>query len=220
MKAIGLTVTSMTLLAILLQASGCRIETLPKDINDRIVREIDFGDYAAALSNLDKMQRFAAVVDMAWVHGERGYVLMKQRKYDAAVVEMTKSIEIDPSSASVYNNRGLSFENLGKLAEAEADYSTAIDLESDKSRRYTERAAFYFNVGRLEESLRDTEQAISLDAQDPENYLRRADTRTRLKQIDRRKDIIADLRKVIELQPVGILRDGAVARLTTLGIEP
>src|SRR3989304_5876732 len=93
LKDIGLTVTSITVLAILLQESGCRIEPLPKDINDRIVREIDFGDYAAALSNLDKMQRFAAVVDMAWVHGERCYVLMKEGEYDAGGVEMEKSIE-------------------------------------------------------------------------------------------------------------------------------
>src|SRR3989304_6619447 len=90
MKATRLAGALVPLLAILFLVPGCRVETLPKGISERIVQEIDSGDYAAALSDLDKMQRFAAVVDMAWVHSERGYVLMKQQKHDAALThEMT-----------------------------------------------------------------------------------------------------------------------------------
>ena len=199
---------------------SCRVDILPKDIDKKVGREIDAGQYEEALDDLNTMERFDMVVDMGWVHAERGYVYMKQGKYDAAVDEISDAILLNSKDATLFNNRAFSYEKLGEFAKAESDYTRAVSLEPENARRYTERGAFYFNVGRLEESLLDIEQAIASDPLEPENFLRRADTRIRLKQIDKQSETIADLRRVLQLQPSGSLHDAAVSRLVALGFRP
>ena len=45
-------------------SSGATCETLPKGIEGDVNRQIKAGEYGKALSNLDKMERFAPVVDI------------------------------------------------------------------------------------------------------------------------------------------------------------
>ena len=201
-----------------LSVIGCGVETLPEGIEEKIIEEIDSGQYAEALDDLDKMEKFAPVVNIGWVYGERGYVYFLQGKNEAAVDELTKAIEIEPSRV-YYQNRAYAFEKLGKYSEAEADYNAAIELEPNNYRGYEERAGFYRNISKWSNALLNVERAIALAPDVPRLYVIRADIRVAMRDPNLTA-ITADLRKVLELQSSGPVREDAIRRLKMLGIEP
>jgi tetratricopeptide (TPR) repeat protein len=199
-----------------ISAIGC-VEVLPEGIEEKIISEIDNGQYETALTDLEQMEKFAPAVDMAWVHGERGYIYLQQEKNEAAVEEITKAIEIEPS-VSYLMNRGYAYEKLGKYDEAEADYAAAIDLEPNNYRGYEERAGFYLNTNKLESALTDIDKAISLAPEEARLYLVRANIRLSMPKPDI-EAITTDLLKILELEPSGWIREEAIFRLNMLGVE-
>jgi tetratricopeptide (TPR) repeat protein len=207
----------LTLISMLLMSAvGCAA-VLPEGIEQKIINEIDNGQYEAALADLEQMEKFAPVVDMAWVYGERGYIYLQQGKNEAAVEEITKAIEIEPT-VSYLMNRGYAYEKLGKYDEAEADYAAAIDLEPNNYRGYEERAGFYLNINKLESALTDIDKAISLAPEEARLYLVRANIRLSMPDPDI-EAITADLLKILELEPSGWVREEAIFRLNMLGVE-
>ena len=48
--------------------------------------------------------------------------------YDAALADLNRAIQLDPTYALAYNNRGQTYVHLGKYREAIADWQQAADL--------------------------------------------------------------------------------------------
>ena len=48
------------------------------------------------------------------------------RKYEEAIKDYNKAIELNPNYASAFNNRGSTFNRMGKYEEAIKDYNTAL----------------------------------------------------------------------------------------------
>lgn len=55
-------------------------------------------------------------------------MLNEQGRYDDAIEECSKAIELDPNLATVYFNRGFAYRELGNRAEAIADFEKFITL--------------------------------------------------------------------------------------------
>jgi tetratricopeptide (TPR) repeat protein len=88
---------------------------------------------------------------------------MDQGKWDAAIADFTKAIELNPDDAGIYNNRGFAKQSKNDLAGALADYNQAIELKPDS-------AVAYANRGRIEQigfdfkdAIADYKRAIKLD---------------------------------------------------------
>ena len=59
----------------------------------------------------------------------RGNTFLSIKKYEEAIADYTKAIELDPKDADAYYNRGGAYKALGKTKEAEADFAKAKELE-------------------------------------------------------------------------------------------
>jgi Flp pilus assembly protein TadD len=66
----------------------------------------------------------------ALVYSSRGLVLINLGKFEDAIADYSRVIQLNPNDAWAYHNRGLAFEKLGKLEEAGRDYSKANALYS------------------------------------------------------------------------------------------
>lgn len=64
------------------------------------------------------------------MHAQRGYEFVNEGRWIDSTEESDKAIELDPSLAEAYGNRGVAFYSIGQYDEAIADCNKAIDLNS------------------------------------------------------------------------------------------
>ena len=101
-------------------------------------------------------------------------------KYDKALEQYDKSIELNPDSAVAYNNRGHAKAVLGQHVEAIKDYDKAIRLNPDYALAYLNRGLAYLAINQPEEARRDFETARDLAQQaDDENLAASVDQELR-----------------------------------------
>jgi len=97
--------------------------------------------------------------------------------YDQAISDFNKSIEINPSYAGAYNNRGLAYCNKGQYDQAISDYNKALEINPAYADAYYNRANAYYSRGDYAKSWDDVKRAQNLGYQvSPEflNKLRKA----------------------------------------------
>ncbi|MDR0812652.1 MAG: tetratricopeptide repeat protein [Oscillospiraceae bacterium] len=68
---------------------------------------------------------------------------LQKNKYDQAIVNYSKAIELDPLYAVAYNNRGLAYHSIGYTELAIKDLSEAIKLSPDNHNYYKARSRAY-----------------------------------------------------------------------------
>ena len=59
----------------------------------------------------------------------RGRAYYKLGQHHRAINDYTKAIQLDPDDALAYNNRGISYRNLGQSTLASADEAKACSLD-------------------------------------------------------------------------------------------
>ena len=79
-----------------------------------------------------------------------------------AIANYNKAIEIDPKDIYSYNNRGLSYINLGKYESAIADFNKAIELDSNYDKPYFNRALAYEDLGQIDDAKQDFQKVLLL----------------------------------------------------------
>ena len=85
-------------------------------------------------------------------------------KYQLAVDEYTKAIQLDPDYLFAYNNRGNAYIELGEYQTAIEDYDKAIQLDPDYARAYNNRGIAYRRLSQDAEADADLTKACSLDS--------------------------------------------------------
>lgn len=84
-------------------------------------------------------------------------------KYELAVADYNKAIELNPKAVSLYLSRGRIFYSKKDYASAVADYSQAIELNPE-STLYFIRGDSYEKMGELQKAVADYQKAVELDA--------------------------------------------------------
>jgi tetratricopeptide (TPR) repeat protein len=117
-------------------------------------------------------QREAAVADLeralelnsrlARARTELGQIHLENRDQTKALEELTKSIEIEPTTDAYYQ-RGLLYESLGEHQKAIEDYDKAISERRDSPFAYRARALAKQNLGDMEGARLDREAAANID---------------------------------------------------------
>ena len=92
-------------------------------------------------------------------------------RYEEALALHRKAAELDPLSAQIVAEFGLSLESLGQFDEALARYQRAIEVDSGYALAYSLIGLHYWWVsGRLDEALVWEAEGISLDPGDPRKF--------------------------------------------------
>ena len=95
-------------------------------------------------------------------HVAQAYELNNQGRYDEAIEECNKAIELDPNYALAYFNRGAAYINKGQYDLAIADCNKAIELDPNNAKAYANRAYAYKLQGKKAEAIADFEKFITL----------------------------------------------------------
>ena len=83
-------------------------------------------------------------------------------KFDLAVADFTRVIEIKPTDAHAYDARGMAYGNKGEYDLAVADYSKAIEIDPMIYDAYRGRARVYYYKGEYDKAWKDVYQAQAL----------------------------------------------------------
>jgi tetratricopeptide (TPR) repeat protein len=82
----------------------------------------------------------------------------------------THVIAKEPGVSLAYNNRGLTYDEMGQFDLAIQDFDRAIELAPSDHRAYSNRGMLYGKIGRIDKAIPDFEQAMALDPFHPEAF--------------------------------------------------
>ncbi len=159
----------------------------------------------AVLSELKRYDEGLAAINQAinlapravW-YLNRGNLYQDQQKYELALADWNKAIEINPNYAEAYLNRGNLYKNLQKYELALADYSKAIDINPNYAYAYYNRGNLYKNLQKYELALADYSKAIKINPNFAEAYNNRGNLYSNQQKYEL---ALADYNKAIEINP-------------------
>jgi tetratricopeptide (TPR) repeat protein len=119
-------------------------------------------------------------------------------RYEQALADFDKAIELDPSYDWAIAHRGETYRQMGRYEEALADFGKAIELDPSYHWAIASRGQTYLQMGRYEQALADLDKAIELDPSSGWVIAHRGEIYL---QMGGHEQALADLDKAIELDP-------------------
>jgi tetratricopeptide (TPR) repeat protein len=120
------------------------------------------------LSTIAKLFIGAAVVCIVFF---LSFVTIKQTGvWKNSLSLWTYVIAKEPEVSLAYNNRGLTYDEMGQFDLAIIDFDRAIALDPSDHQAYTNRGMLYGKIGRFDKAIADLEKAITLDPLHAEAY--------------------------------------------------
>lgn len=136
--------------------------------------------------------------DKVATYHNRGIAYSNTGKYEQAIADFDKAIELKPLHSVFYQNRGRIYRKQGDNDRAIVDFNKTIELKPDDALAYYERGIAYANKAQYSEAIADFDKATELNPNDAAMYCGRGVTYSRMGNHDA---AIADFEKAIELDP-------------------
>ncbi len=136
--------------------------------------------------------------DEAQVFFERGIQNLKESRFIKAIQDFSRAIELNPTFAKAYNNRGLARYNLQDHPAAIQDFTRAVEIDPEYTDAFYNRgiAKFYFNDH--SGAVQDFNQVIASEPEDGNAYYMRGLSKTYIEGMDM-NSVCEDFRKAKEL---------------------
>jgi len=99
----------------------------------------------------------------AYVYSNRASVNRSAGRFEQAIADSSKAIQLCPALAEAWNNRGIAYRNSGQIEQAISDYTKAIELNPNYAEALNNRGAAYAKSGRTEQAIADYTRAIELN---------------------------------------------------------
>lgn len=109
------------------------------------------------------LTRFRAS-NLAREHYERGLSYHYQRQFEKAVIELEKTISLDPYDYLAYYFNGLSYERLKQFEKALQNYTLSLSIIPDFNEALFNRALVYYKIGKYRKASEDLEHLLTLPA--------------------------------------------------------
>jgi tetratricopeptide (TPR) repeat protein len=107
-------------------------------------------------------------IGKALAHALRASQYESAGRFDRAIADYSKAIEMVPHDASYYNYRAWAYFKAGKAARGLPDAKKALELQPNYARALDTRGSIFEALGRRDEAIADFRRALSLGANDPE----------------------------------------------------
>lgn len=101
---------------------------------------------------------------------KEGVNYLNNKKYDEAIKEFNKAIEIDEDYKEAYFERGRCCRYNNQLKEAMEDFNRAIEIDKDYKEAYLQRGWYYGHENQLEKAIENFNRAIEIDKDYKEAY--------------------------------------------------
>jgi len=108
--------------------------------------------------------------DFADGHSCLGAVYTATGRYEDAVLQFQRAVQIDPTNEGAYRGLASAYEHSGSLAEAEKTYQLAIKVRLQYWAGYGWLGSFYSHQAKYKEAPHEFSQAIALAPDDPHGY--------------------------------------------------
>lgn len=115
----------------------------------------DMREFVQRVKDEREEEKRRQTLDSARAHNDRGVSLYFRKSYAAAVEELGKAIELDPTMAEAHSNMALCLSGLGKDDEAASSFKRALEIDPDLAEAYN-------NLGLLHFKKKDYEQAVGM----------------------------------------------------------
>jgi len=102
----------------------------------------------------------------ATYHLNQGNTFYNEGKYEQAVAEYSKAIELDPGLASAYHNRGLAYYKMEQYDLALADFNKTIELDPKMSTAWVGKGISLERLGKYKEALEAYNKALEVNPND------------------------------------------------------
>jgi tetratricopeptide (TPR) repeat protein len=117
--------------------------------------------------------------------GARGAAYRDLKRWDKAVADFSKAIELGRKRALVWINRGRAYRGLERWQEALADFSKAIEMDPLNPRAYAGRAGVHAGLKQWELALADCVKAVELEPNAASAWISRGEVYEKLGQNDK-----------------------------------
>jgi tetratricopeptide (TPR) repeat protein len=120
----------------------------------------------------------------AYAYNNRASAHNTARRFEQAITDCSKAIELSPMLAEAWNNRGVAYRNTGQIERAVGDYIRAVELNPNYPEALNNRGVAYTQLGRFEEAISDYSRAIELNPDLAEGYNNRANAYAKLHKFE------------------------------------
>jgi tetratricopeptide (TPR) repeat protein len=127
----------------------------------------------------------------------RGNYYYNQGKYNEALADYNRSLELSPDDPNTLVNRSATYGHLERYEAALVDLNRSLELRSDDPSALTNRGLAYYHLERYEEALADLNRSLELKPDDPGTLANRGITYGKLR---RHEEALADLNRSLELR--------------------
>lgn len=99
-----------------------------------------------------------------------GLSLLEAGDYERSIDALNKSIEIDPTHAAAYQNRGVDYSRLGNQQQALADFNKALSMNDKRvpiRDIYREMGVAYFRMDKIDDAIAAWQKGLRKAPSDP-----------------------------------------------------
>ena len=106
---------------------------------------------------------FKVVLYVIKAYFNRGFVFNKIEKFEFAISDYTRAVELEPQNPFTYFNRAIAFEKINDYEKAIEDLSFSIKILPNKVEFYLKRAFLFKKLNSLNSAIKDYSNVIKLE---------------------------------------------------------
>ncbi|RIB08488.1 hypothetical protein C2G38_2211541 [Gigaspora rosea] len=127
-----------------------------------------------------------------------GEAYLNMGKYNESLVDLTKSLDIEPNNAFALKSRGVVYYKMKEYDKSLADLDKSLEIEPDDAFALRCRGETYYWMDKFEESFADLNKSLEIEPNSALTLTNRGNT---YRMMDKYEESLSDLNKSLEIEP-------------------